>query len=262
TYHVSVHADGYSTRPMEVSVSTTELNLGDFAVDPELHFQEQTTVTGEAPSNFEVYQPTAVLAGQELTKQLEMSLGATLESQPGVASRSFGPAPARPVIRGLDGDRVLILQDGQRLGDLSSQSGDHGVSINPAAAQKMEVVRGPATLLYGANAMGGLVNVITDEIPTKPQMGVSGNLTFDLGSAASEGGAAGEVHVGNGKLALHLGAGGHRSGDVDTPEGEVVNSQSRNGFGNVGLSWTGANSDFGGREGDDETEYGIPVIEE
>ena len=127
TYHLSVHADGYSTRPMEVSVSTTELNLGDFAVDPELHFQEQTTVTGEARSNFEVYQPTAVLAGQELTKQLEMSLGATLASQPGVASRSFGPAPSRPVIRGLDGDRVQILQDGQRMGDLSSQSGDHGV---------------------------------------------------------------------------------------------------------------------------------------
>ena len=66
------------------------------------------------------------------------------------------------MIRGLDGDRVLILQDGQRMGDLSSQSGDHGVAINPAAAQRIEVVRGPATLLYGANAIGGLVNVITE----------------------------------------------------------------------------------------------------
>ena len=59
-----------------------------------------------------------MLAGQELTQTLEMSLGATLENQPGIASRSFGPAPARPVVRGLGGDRVLILQDGQRLGDL------------------------------------------------------------------------------------------------------------------------------------------------
>ena len=125
----------------------------------------------DARSQFESFQPTSVLAGQELSKQLEMSLGATLESQPGVASRSFGPAPARPVVRGLDGDRVLILQDGQRMGDLSSQSGDHGVPINPAAAQRIEVVRGPATLLYGANAIGGLVNVITDEIPTKPHDG-------------------------------------------------------------------------------------------
>ena len=127
-----------------------------------------------------------------------MSLGATLENQPGIASRSFGPAPARPVVRGLDGDRVLILQDGQRLGDLSSQSGDHGVNVNLAAATRIEVVRGPATLLYGANAIGGLVNIITDEIPTEPEEGVSGNVTFNLGSAAREAAGAADLHVGNG----------------------------------------------------------------
>ena len=216
----------------------------------------------DARSQFESFQPTSVLAGQELSKQLEMSLGATLESQPGVASRSFGPAPARPVVRGLDGDRVLILQDGQRLGDLSSQSGDHGVPINPAAAQRIEVVRGPATLLYGANAIGGLVNVITDEIPTKPQMGASGNFTFDLGTAAEEAAAAGDVHVGNGTIALHAGGGGRRSDDVATPEGDLTNSQSRSGFGNVGLSWTGAKGYFGGSYGYDDTKYGIPIVEE
>jgi iron complex outermembrane recepter protein len=261
TYHLSVLAQGFSTRRTEVHAAANAPAI-ELQVDFDLHFEEVVSVSGDARSQFETFQPTSVLSGQELSKQLEMSLGATLENQPGVAARSFGPAPARPVIRGLDGDRVLILQDGQRLGDLSSQSGDHGVSINPAAAQKIEVVRGPATLLYGANAIGGLVNVITDEIPTKPMMGVSGNLTFDLGSAASEGGAAGDVHVGNGTLALHLGGGGRRSGDVDTPEGDVVNSQSRNGFGNVGLSWTGTKSYFGGSYGYDDTKYGIPVIEE
>jgi iron complex outermembrane receptor protein len=261
TYHLSVLAQGFSTRRTEVQVMAGMSPL-ELQVDFDLHFEEVVSVSGDARSQFDTFQPTSVLAGQELSKQLEMSLGATLESQPGVAARSFGPAPARPVIRGLDGDRVLILQDGQRLGDLSSQSGDHGVPINPAAAQKIEVVRGPATLLYGANAIGGLVNVITDEIPTKPMMGVSGNLTFDLGTAASEGGAAGDVHIGNGKLALHLGGGGRRSGDVDTPEGDVENSQSRNGFGNVGLSWTGAKNYVGGSYGYDDTKYGIPVIEE
>ena len=261
TYHLSVLAQGFSTRRTEVQV-VAGMSPIELQVDFDLHFEEVVSVSGNARSQFDTFQRTSVLAGQELAKQLEMSLGATLESQPGVAARSFGPAPARPVIRGLDGDRVLILQDGQRLGDLSSQSGDHGVPINPAAAQKIEVVRGPATLLYGANAIGGLVNVITDEIPTKPMMGASGNLTFDLGTAASEGGAAGDVHIGNGKLALHLGGGGRRSGDVDTPEGDVVNSQSRSGFGNVGLSWTGAKNYFGGSYGYDDTKYGIPVIEE
>ena len=261
TYHLSVLAQGFSTRRTEVRAAADAAPI-ELQVDFDLHFEEVVSVSGDARSQFDTFQPTSVLAGQELSKQLEMSLGATLESQPGVAARSFGPAPARPVIRGLDGDRVLILQDGQRLGDLSSQSGDHGVPINPAAAQKIEVVRGPATLLYGANAIGGLVNVITDEIPTKPQMGASGNLTFDLGSAATEGGAAGDVHVGNGTFALHMGGGGRGSGDVGTPEGDVVNSQSRSGFGNVGLSWTGANAYFGGSYGYDDMKYGIPVIED
>jgi iron complex outermembrane recepter protein len=261
SYHLSVQAPGYSSRRTEVSVAAGAKPV-ELSVDPELHFEEVLSVSPDARSQFESFQPTSVLAGQELSKQLEMSLGATLEGQPGVASRSFGPAPARPVVRGLDGDRVLILQDGQRLGDLSSQSGDHGVPINPASAQRIEVVRGPATLLYGANAIGGLVNVITDEIPTKPQTGATGNFTFDLGSAATEAAAAGDVHVGNGAVALHVGGGGRRSGDVATPDGDLANSQSRGGFGNVGLSWTGARGYFGGSYGYDDTKYGIPVVED
>jgi iron complex outermembrane receptor protein len=190
-----------------------------------------------------------------------MSLGATLEHEAGVASRSFGPAPARPVVRGLDGDRVLILQDGQRMGDLSSQSGDHSVTVNPASAQRIEVVRGPATLLYGANAIGGLVNVIAEDIPTRPIEGASGNVTMDLGSAAEEAGGAADIRVGNGRFALHAGGGGRRSGNVETPEGPVVNSQSRSGFGTLGLAWTGTRGYVGASYGYDDTKYGIPVVE-
>jgi iron complex outermembrane receptor protein len=261
-YHLSVRTEGYSSRRTEVTVSTTAAPPISVVVDPEIRFHEVLSVSPEARSQFESFQPTSVLAGQELTKQLEMSIGATLESQPGLASRSFGPAPARPVIRGLDGDRVLVLQDGQRMGDLSSQSGDHGVTVNPAAAERIEVVRGPATLLYGANAIGGLVNVITQDILTRPVRGVSGNLTFDLGSAAKEAAAAADVRAGNGTFALHAGGGGRRSGDVNTPAGELVNSQSRNGFGNIGISWTGSNGYFGGNYGYDDTKYGIPVVED
>jgi len=111
TYHLSVLAQGYSTRRTEVRVAADAPPI-ELQVDFDLHFEEVVSVSGDARSQFDTFQPTSVLAGQELSKQLEMSLGATLESQPGVAARSFGPAPARPVIRGLDGDRVLILQDG------------------------------------------------------------------------------------------------------------------------------------------------------
>ena len=260
TYHLFVLAEGYSSRRTEVVAAQSSAPVV-VPVDPELHFEEVISVSARARGQFESFQPTSVLAGQERDKRLESSLGAMLEGQPGVAVRSLGAAPSRPVIRGLDGDRVLILEDGQRTGDLSSQSGDHGVAVNPAAAERIEVVRGPATLLYGANAIGGLVNVISDEIPTTPVNGASGNLIVDLGSAAAEGGAAADLRLGNGTVALHLGAAGRRAGEYDTPAGTVANSQSRSGLGSIGLAWTGARTFVGGAYAYDDTRYGIPVVE-
>ena len=220
------------------------------------------SVSPTARPQFESYQPTTVLDGQELTKNLEATIGATLSEAPGVAMREFGAASARPVIRGLDGDRISVLEDGQRMGDLSSQSGDHSVPTNPAAARKIEVVRGPATLLYGANAIGGLVNVITDSIPSERTQGASGNFTFNFGSNGGAAGGAGDIHVGNGKFALHFGGAGNRSGNYDTPEGEVENSQSRTAMGQIGVSRTGEKQYVGVSYGYDDSKYGIPIVEE
>ena len=157
-----------------------------------------------------------MLSGQELSLKLEGSLGELLKNEPGVAERSFGPGPSRPVIRGLDGDRVLILENGQRTDDLSSQSADHGVPINPLAAERVEVVRGPATLLYGANAIGGLVNVVTDVIPTKPRRADrrrgAGGLRHGRGGSRRR---RRSVASGNGRFALHVGGSARRSGDVE-----------------------------------------------
>src|SRR3972149_11589036 len=130
-YHIVVIAQGFSSKHIEVGVDSPQTDH-EFRIDPELHFSEVVSVSAEPRDQFTAYQPTSVLAGQDLTRALESTVGATLLGQPGMALRSFGAAPARPVIRGLDGDRVLILEDGQRTGDLSSQSGDHGVTINCA----------------------------------------------------------------------------------------------------------------------------------
>ena len=134
-HHLLVIAKGFMPARSELNVAQTPLNI-DVAVDPELHYSEVVSVGPDARNQFDSYQPTTVLAGQDLAKQLEATIGATLATQPGVAERSFGPGPSRPVIRGLDGDRVLILEDGQRVGDLSSQSGDHGVVVNPTGASR------------------------------------------------------------------------------------------------------------------------------
>jgi iron complex outermembrane recepter protein len=260
TYHVSVRAIGYSARRSEIVVGATPLVV-DLSIDPELHYSEVVSVGPTARSAFESYQPTSVLAGQDLAKALSGSLGDTLADQPGVASRSLGPGPSRPVIRGLDGDRVAILEDGQRMGDLSSQSADHGVTVNPAAAHKIEVVRGPATLLYGANAIGGLVNVISEQIPTTRHDGYEGGLVTDFGSGAREGGVAGDVQWGNNRWALHAGGTAHGNGDVGTPDGDIDNSQGRTASADVGLSWTADKHYIGGSYGYDDMRYGVPVVE-
>jgi iron complex outermembrane receptor protein len=261
TYHLALRGNAYLTSRREVTVAGSPQTI-DIRLDPELHYSEVTTVSPDTRNQFDAYQATNVLGGQELTMALQNTLGATLQNEPGVATRSLGPGPARPVIRGLDGDRVLVLQDGMRMGDLSSQSGDHGVNVNPAAASRLEVVRGPATLLYGANAIGGLVNVVTDEIPSDSIAGARGGFTFDASSGAPGGGGAGDITVGNGTVALHVSGGGRRAGDYTTPDGTIPNSFTRAGEAQIGVSYTKANGYFGGSYAYDHTHYGVPLIEE
>lgn len=262
-YHLLTRAEGYVPSRTEITVSTmATVQTADVSLDPGLHFSEVASVSPEKKDQFESFQAVDVLGGQELTKALQSTLGATIENQPGVALRSFGPGPARPVIRGLDGDRVLIVEDGLRMGDLSSQSGDHGVNVNPASASRIEVVRGPATLLYGANAIGGLVNVITNEIPDSPVTRTTGSFTFDAGSAAGVAAGAGDVTVGRGNFALHASGSGRRAGNYESAEAEIPNSFNRAGFAQVGAAYTGQNGYFGGSYAYDRTHYGIPFVEE
>ena len=113
---------------------------------------------------FQQAQAASVLSGQNLNLAIEPSLGQTLARLPGVSSSYFGPAASRPIIRGLDGDRVRILQNGLNTIDASATSVDHAVSFDTSNLKSVEVVRGPATLLYGSNAIGGVVNSIDGRI--------------------------------------------------------------------------------------------------
>ena len=122
------------------------------------------TPTGTDPLN--VTQATAQLSGKELQRALSTSLGQTLSKEPGMSTRFNGPMASTPVIRGLTGERVLVLQDGERAGDLSAGAADHMNAVDPSTAERIEVIRGPASLLYGNNAIGGVVNVISSDIPT------------------------------------------------------------------------------------------------
>lgn len=171
----------------------------------------------------ELVVPVAVLNGRELSLTRESTLGETLKSIPGVSAASFGPNASRPVIRGLDSERVRILQNGVGVLDASSLSFDHAVAIDPLIIEQIDVVRGPAALLYGGSAMGGVVNAIDHRIPREAFDGITGRGEIRLGGADSQRNAAAVIDAGNGLLTLHADAYARDSDDLDIP-GYAVSS--------------------------------------
>jgi iron complex outermembrane receptor protein len=139
---------------------------------------------------------TSVVTGQELVRSLRSTIGETLARQPGVSATSFGPNASRPVLRGFQGERVRILTDGVGSFDVSNTSVDHAVAINPLTADRIEVLRGPAALLYGSSAIGGVVNVIDSRIPRRvPDEPIHAEGIATYGSAANERTISGEIEA-------------------------------------------------------------------
>lgn len=155
---------------------------------------------------FDLVQPISVLGGQELFQLRRSTLGETLSGLPGVSSTGFGPNASRPVIRGLDSDRIRILQNGTGVQDASSLSFDHAVAVDPMVMERVEVVRGPAALLYGGSAVGGVVNVLDNRIPQFAVQGVTGRAETRYGGAEREKASGLVLETGNGRLALHMDA--------------------------------------------------------
>lgn len=138
----------------------------------------------------------SVIQGSALTQAVRPSLGETLQHTPGVSATSFGPSASRPVLRGLQGERVRVLVDGIGSIDVSNTSVDHAPVVNPLLAERIEVLRGPQSLLYGASAIGGVVNVIDKRIPrTVPDEPVHVDALATYGSAADERSGAGSIDV-------------------------------------------------------------------
>lgn len=262
TYTILAQREHLATERQTVTVETTSAVEANFALTlSRLHEEITVTaaVTGEA-TTFQAFNAVTSLDVAELAQNMGTNLGEVLEPLPGIAKRSFGPGSSRPVIRGFDGDRVLVMQDGVRTGDLSSQSGDHGVSIDPAGLARLEIVRGPATLLYGSNALGGVVNAITPQelLRTSPYDGLFRQVTVDGGSANRQGGAAAGLQVGRHGWLFWAGGGARRSGDYDSPDGRIPNSQTRLANGNIGLGYAGSRAYFSVGGQVEDSRYGIP----
>ena len=156
-------------------------------------------VTGTRRRSDDILGDVSVLGGQDLTNQLRATLGETLAHQPGISTSGSGPNVARPVLRGLSGDRLRILTDGIGALDVSASSSDHAVAINPLTADSIEVLHGPAALLYGSSAIGGVVNVVDSRIPRRMP-----EAPFHVQGIAGYSSAANQI-IANGEVDLPLG---------------------------------------------------------
>lgn len=161
---------------------------------------------------------TDVVDEQTLATAPAASLGDMLSGRPGIRSTDFAPGASRPVIRGLSGPRVQVLTNGIGLIDASSVSPDHAVATDPAEANRIEIIRGPATLVYGGSAIGGVVNVLDDRIPTEiPEGGVSGVVSTQASSVDDGRSAFGRMTVGSGNFAFNVDGVKRRTDDYDIP---------------------------------------------
>ena len=233
---------------------------------------DEVRVTADPPSPDEVRatRPASVLQGEGLRRALDSSLGGTLASQPGVHSSAFGTAAGRPVIRGQDGARVRVTQDGLDSFDASALSPDHAVAIDPLSARRIEILRGPATLLHGGGAIGGLVNIDTGRIPLQRLGAPEGSalLTADPGNRGQH--AAIGVSGGLGGLNWSVGGFDRRVGDYRIPgqidvadpasrAARMPNSHQSGDGGHAGLSWVGERLTLGLAHSELAYRYGIPT---
>ncbi|MEJ2531187.1 MAG: TonB-dependent receptor [Halioglobus sp.] len=161
--------------------------------------------------------PVTVLSGEALQRQAAATIGETLGSRPGIASASFGPGVGRPVIRGQQGPRALTLQNGTLSADVSSLSPDHGVAVEPLLADSIEVLRGPATLLYGGGAIGGVVNVVDDRIPRAPIEGLTGGIEYRYDEATGMDSGVFRLEGGGRALTFYLSGSTRETDDLQIP---------------------------------------------
>ncbi|MGQ0442997.1 MAG: TonB-dependent receptor [Methylophilaceae bacterium] len=261
--------------------NATIFNQPGFAEETNINLRP-VPVTGNplGVASDELVVPVSVLNGRELSLRREGTLGETLNGIPGVTATQFGPNASRPIIRGLDAERVRIMQNGIGILDASSLSFDHAISLDPLVIEQIDVVRGPAALLYGGSAIGGVVNAIDHRIPQEKLDGITGRAEARFGGADSTRNAAAVVDVGNGKFAIHADIYKRKTSDLDIPgfavsrrkseadgtprenRGKLVNSDADADGGALGASLTFDHGYAGLSYSEFNNNYGVVAEEE
>ncbi|MDZ7630780.1 MAG: TonB-dependent receptor [Gemmatimonadaceae bacterium] len=246
---VTVPAEG-ELAPLRIVLRRTVLRLPGVQIT--------ASPTGTDPLS--VTQSTIQLSGKDLQRNLGASVAQTLASEPGIAMRFNGPMANVPVIRGLTGERILTLQDGERVADLSSISADHAVVADPNSAERIEVIRGPASLLYGNSAVGGVVNVISGDIPTTVPGRIGGFVNSQTESVTPGGVVSGALNIPLGQrlAATVRGTFRDQSSYRLGGGGAQPNSDARSWNGTAGLGYVGDRLTAGVVYRQSDFEYGVP----
>ncbi|OYT86852.1 MAG: membrane receptor protein [Burkholderiales bacterium PBB6] len=253
--------------PAALAAETTPAKPSTPAASP----AAQVVVTGN-PLGSDPVQASTALTGDALTLRRAGTLGETLDGLPGVASTGFGPNANRPVIRGLDGDRVRLMDNGGASIDASNLSFDHAVPVDPLVLERIEVLRGPAALLYGGNATGGAVNSMDNRIPVSALDGLGGRAEVRLGGASAERATSALVEGGGNGLNWHVDGFRRQTSDqrvplftpiedgaAGDPARRVRNSASDSHGGAVGASWADAQGYVGASVDSFRQDYGVTV---
>lgn len=190
---------------------------------------QQVVVTASPFRNSEsdqILTPAKVLAGDELRDKVGSSIGETLSQELGVSASAFGAGASRPIIRGMEGSRVKMLENGMATSDVSGLSNDHAVASEGAVARQIEILRGPAALLYGSGAIGGLVNVVNERIPTELEPKPTGQIETRYGTVDNSRNVSGSVDGSVGHIGLHLDGSWRDAQDYKIPGNRVLDDPS------------------------------------
>jgi iron complex outermembrane recepter protein len=260
SHTIQIHRIGYVTQSRTITVERGEETRLSFQMSPTVLSGQAVEVVADAEgvlgSNLE--HASLKIIGDQLRRNLDVTLSGTLNNQAGFSERSMGAAPGRPVMRGLGDERVLILEDGGRTGDVSWTSGDHSVTVDPSAANEIEIARGPAALEYGSGAIGGVINVVRNQIPNSVPSSPTGTLSMQGASVNQGVMGAGSVTIPWNNLVINVDLNGRLGQDYKTPVGTLSNSYLRNTNNGFGLGYI-RSWGYAGLSGSVYySEYGIP----
>lgn len=259
-YTLVAHQEGFADVTKKVEVTAASRATADFQMQLS-GVRAEVTVSGSGSeeTTFESIASVDTMDSSQITQRAAVGLGDVLSNEEGVAKRSAGPGSSRPVIRGFDGDRVKVASDGVGVGSLASQSGDHSEPVDTLAIERIEVVKGPATLLYGSNAIGGVVNAISGH-DEGAHPGLRGYFSTIGGTNSGQAAVNAGLEYGTKKWMFWANGGGQRTGDYTAGGdfGKVRNTFTNNKSGAVGFGYFAKKAFFNANYDYYNSNYGVP----